>query len=52
MPVKLPADETGKKGYFLAKESWQKFRTNFKKGDDLKEELFDKNFYVTYKNKK
>lgn len=52
MPIKLPADNAGKKGYFLAKESWQKFRTNFKNSDELTEDLFDQNFYVTYKKVK
>lgn len=51
MPVKLPAGN-GKMGYFLAKENWQKFKANFLNADDLKEEMFDKNFYVEYKKVK
>lgn len=49
MPIKLPADGKGKKGYFLAKETWQKFRTNFKNADELTTDLFERNFYVEYK---
>jgi aminopeptidase N len=52
MPIKLPASKEGKKGYFIATENWQKFRTNFKSADELTADLFDKNFYVTYKNTK
>ena len=52
MPIKLPADGKGKKGYFIAKENWQKFRTNFKTAEELTEDLFDKNFYVVYKKLK
>jgi aminopeptidase N len=48
MPIKLPAGN-GKTGYFMATGNWQKFKTNFKAADELKEEMFDKNFYVTYK---
>ncbi|HET9056847.1 MAG TPA: M1 family metallopeptidase [Chitinophagaceae bacterium] len=48
MPIKLPAGN-GKMGYFLATEKWQKFKTNFITTDQLKEDMFDKNFYVEYK---
>lgn len=48
MPIKLPAGN-GRMGYFLAKESWQRFRTYFNTADELKPALFDQNFYVTYK---
>ncbi|RTL56138.1 MAG: M1 family peptidase [Sphingobacteriales bacterium] len=52
MPVKLPADKNGKKGYFIAGEKWQQFKTNFKTAEELTADLFDKNFYVEYKKVK
>jgi aminopeptidase N len=48
MPVKLPAGD-GKMGYFLAKEKWQRFKTELKSPEELTPDMFDKNFYVTYK---
>ena len=51
MPIKLPAGK-GKMGYFLAKEKWQKFRTNLRRTETITEDMFDKNFYVEYKKVK
>lgn len=51
MPIKLPASYE-KKGYFLATENWQRFKTNLTTENQLSENMFDKNFYVVYKKVK
>ncbi len=48
MPVLLPDNSNPKYGLLLATEKWQKLRTNFREGEDIRK-LMDKNFYVNYK---
>jgi aminopeptidase N len=48
MPVLLPDNSNPKYGLLLATEKWQKLRTNFREGEDIRK-FMDKNFYVNYK---
>jgi aminopeptidase N len=48
MPILLPGNSNPKYGLLLATEKWQKMRTNFREGEDIRK-LMDKNFYVNYK---
>ena len=48
MPVLLPDNSNPKYGLLLASEKWQKLRTNFREGEDIRK-FMDKNFYVNYK---
>lgn len=51
MPILLPGNSNPKYGLLLATEKWQKMRTNFREGEDIRK-LMDKNFYVNYKKTK